>query len=351
MFRFGKVFITFLLGISSADASVEVIIDGKKYGNQQNIELNADYHELLFVFPQDKNYDYHFRLENLEENWQVADNPTIRYTNLSGGEYVFYGKILHGNRIIEEGSISVHIQENFWEKWWFWIFLLFFITLTVFLVVYFWILYDFRQKMKVEMIRQRIAADLHDEVGANLNSITFFTEILRKKLKSKDKNNEFLLDKITSSSLESATLISDTIWALNPNFDTFEKLLERISSFGLGLLSSKDIAFSIDNKLNKDVDLPIEQRRNLYLILKEAINNIAKHSGAKKAFLVVGEVENGIKIRIEDNGVGFDKNLICGGNGLNNFRMRAKNEEIDLKIISNIGEGTKIEIFFDTKNH
>lgn len=351
MFRFGKVFITFLLGISSADASIEVIIDGKKYANQQKIELNADYHELLFVFPKDKNYNYHFRLENLEKNWQVANNPIIRYTNLAGGKYVFYGKTLNGSRVVEEGSVSVYIHENFWEKWWFWIFLLFFITLSIFLVVYFWILYDFRQKMKVEMIRHRIAADLHDEVGANLNSITFFTEILRKKLKSKDKNNEFLLDKITSSSLESATLISDTIWALNPNFDTFEKLLERISSFGLGLLSSKDIAFSIENKLTKHVDLPIEQRRNLYLILKEAINNIAKHSGAKKAFLTVVEVENGVKIIVEDNGVGFDKSLICGGNGLNNFKMRANNEEIDLKVISNIGKGTKIEIFLDTKNH
>lgn len=349
MFRFSKVFITFLLGISSADASISVIVDGKKYANQRNIVLNADYHELLFVFPQDKNYSYHFRLENLEKNWQVADNPSIRYTNLSGGEYVFYGKILNGNSVVEEESISVYIQENFWEKWWFWIFLFFFITLTVFLVVYFWILYDFRQKMKVEMIRQRIAADLHDEVGANLNSITFFSEILRKKLK--DNKSVFLLDKIASSSLESANLISDTIWALNPNFDTFEKLLERISSFGLGLLSSKDIAFSIENRLNKDLDLPIEQRRNLYLILKEAINNIAKHSGAKKAFLVVEEAENGIKISIEDDGVGFDKNLVCGGNGLNNFKMRANNEEIDLKIISNIGEGTKIKIFLDTKNH
>ncbi len=351
MFRFGKVFITFLLGISSADAAMEVIIDGKKYVNQQNIELNADYHELVFVFPQDKDYNYHFRLENLEKNWHIANNPIIRYTNLSGGEYIFYGKILNGNTVIEEGSVSVIIQEYFWEKWWFWIFVFFFVALTIFLVIYFWILYDFRQKMKVEMIRQRIAADLHDEVGANLNSITFFAEILRKKLKSKDSNTAFLLDKITSSSLESANLISDTIWALNPNFDTFEKLLERISSFGLGLLSSKDIAFSIENNLNKDIDLPIEQRRNLYLILKEAVNNIAKHSGAKKAVLTIDDVENGIEINIEDNGVGFDKSLICGGNGLNNFKMRANNGKIELKIISKIGEGTKIEIFLDTKNH
>lgn len=339
------------MGISSVEASIEVIIDGKKYLNQANIELNADYHELIFVFPQGKNYNYHFKLENLESNWQLGDSPKVRYTNLSGGKYVFRGKVLHGRNILQENSVAVYIQENFWEKWWFWIFILFSIALTIFLVVYFWVLYDFRQKMKVEMIRQRIAADLHDEVGANLNSITFFTEILRKNLSVNNEKNTFLLDKIASSSLESASLISDTIWALNPDFDSLQKLLERVSSFGLGLLSSKDIAFSIENNLTKNIELPIEQRRNIYLILKEAINNIAKHSSAKKASLKVNEVENGIQLMIEDNGVGFDKNLICGGNGLNNFKMRANNEDIALSIISGLGAGTRIEIFLDTKNH
>lgn len=201
------------------------------------------------------------------------------------------------------------------------------------------------------MIRQRIAADLHDEVGSNLNSITFFTEILRKNLASKDEKSTFLLDKIASSSLESANLISDTIWALNPDFDSLQKLIERVSSFGLGLLSSKDIAFSIENNLKKNIDLPIEQRRNLYLILKEAINNIAKHSSAKKASLKVNEDANGIRLVVEDNGVGFDKSLVCGGNGLNNFKMRANNEEIELNIVSEIGVGTRIEVFLETKNH
>lgn len=113
MFRFGKVFITFLLGIGSVDASIEVVIDGKKYTNQQNIELNADYHELVFVFPRGKNYNYHFKLENLENNWKFGDSPQVRYTNLSGGNYIFRGRILNGRNILHEKSVSVHIQENF----------------------------------------------------------------------------------------------------------------------------------------------------------------------------------------------------------------------------------------------
>jgi signal transduction histidine kinase len=177
-------------------------------------------------------------------------------------------------------------------------------------------------------------------------------ESLKKRLTGNQTNVNALLERISSNSMESVTLINDTIWALNPSFDTFEKLLERINSFASALLSSKDIAFTIENNLEeKNLDLTIEQRQNLYLIMKEAINNIAKHASATKVFLKIKKKEERIKISIEDNGVGFDTKTIFEGNGLKNFQTRANTSELDVKIESEINKGTSVEIFLQIKNH
>ena len=211
---------------------------------------------------------------------------------------------------------------------------------------------DFESKLAIEKLSNRISQDLHDEVGANLSSITFLVESLKKRLNGNQANVSVLLERISSNSMESVTLINDTIWALNPNFDTFEKLFERIKSFASALLSSKDIAFMIENNLaEKNLDLSIEQRQNLYFIMKEAINNIAKHASATKVFLKINEDEQGIKISIEDNGVGFDTKTIFEGNGLKNYQIRAKDSEIDVKIASKIDFGTRVDLLLVTKNH
>jgi signal transduction histidine kinase len=211
---------------------------------------------------------------------------------------------------------------------------------------------DFESKLAVEKLTNRIAADLHDEIGANLSSITFLVGSLQKKIKGNDKDLSFLLEKITDNSTESATLINDTIWTLNPSFDTFEKLLERIKSFASGLLASNDIAFTIENNLtDKQLDLSMEQRRNLYLIMKEAINNVAKHASANKVILKIIEDNRGIKISVEDNGKGFDAKKIYEGNGLENYKKRAIGSEIDVKIASKINFGTSVDIYLLTKNH
>jgi two-component sensor histidine kinase len=340
-----------LCGFKSANATLSVVIDGKKQSTNSEIILNAGYHEIIFVLPENTAHKYEYRLENLENSWKISTVSVIRYTNLDGGKYVFHCKTIFKNKVIANDSVSLEIKEDFWEKWWFLGFVSFIVIVFVSLVIYFWFLYDFRQRMKVEAIRERIAADLHDEVGANLNSITFITEMLRKQ-NTKNEKTDLLLEKISTNSIESATLISDTIWALNPNYDSFEKLIERIKSFALGLLSAKDIAFSIENNLsNQSLELSIGQRRNLYLIIKEALNNIAKHSKAKKAFLRINETENGLKIIIEDDGVGFDATEVSEGNGLKNYQIRAIDSDITVKVNSTKGSGVNIEIELNLKNH
>jgi signal transduction histidine kinase len=341
-----------LLAQSSEPSKLSIRIDGREVSFTPNspLELSADYHEIIFHLPE--NYTYEYRLENLENQWQKSDISQVRYTNLDGGIYEFHGKVLSNNTVVKEYSIQLNIKENFWEKWWFWLFLGLFFILFIGSILYFWFLYDFRQRMKTDQIRQRIAADLHDEVGANLSSITFLVESLRKRLNGSHENVKDLLERITNNSTESSTLINDTIWALNPAYDSFDKLLERIKSFASGLFSSNDIAFTIENNLiETQFELSIEQRRNLYHIIKESINNITKHASATKVFLRINEDENGINICIEDNGVGFCTKREYEGNGVKNYRIRTFGGEIKVEVTSEMDVGTKVKVMLFTKNH
>jgi signal transduction histidine kinase len=354
VFLWGLLFSSLAQSLDPAKPSIR--IDGREvsFNPKHPLELKAGYHEIIFHFPTNtaQKYTYEYRLENLEKDWQKSDFPQIRYTNLDGGNYQFHAKIWLNNVVIKEYFYPVQIKENFWEKWWFWIFVILFFVLFVGLVLYFWVLYDFRQRMKTEQIRQRIAADLHDEVGANLSSINFLVESLRKRLNGSHENVKDLLERITNNSTESATLINDTIWALNPAYDSFDKLLERIQSFASGLFSANDIAFMIENNLkDSDFELSIEQRRNLYHVIKESINNIIKHASATKVFLRIEEDENGINISIEDNGVGFCTETQYNGNGIKNYKIRTIGDEIKVKLASEIDLGTKVEVKLCTKNH
>ena len=354
--KYTIILIIFLIRISTSNANSTMVIeiDGKVIDSPKSIVLNADYHEVIFHFPANHNPQniFQYRLSNLENAWKNSPFPLVRYTNLNGGNYIFRGRIISQNAVVKTYSVPFIIKENFWSKWWFLGFMAVMIITIVSIVIYFWFLYDFRQRMKVEAIRQRIAADLHDEVGANLSSITFFIELLRKQMLVKNEKANLLLDRIAKNSMESASLINDTIWALNPNYDSFEKLIERVGSFGYALFSSKDIAFSIENNLtHKDLDLSIDQRQNLYLILKESINNIAKHSQAKKVFLLIKETVEGIEIIIEDDGIGFDVSETHQGNGLKNYQLRATDSEIEVKVVSEKEKGTAVNVFFVHKNH
>lgn len=322
-------------------------IDGKMVGYQEKISLFSGYHEIIFHFPTDKKSQtkYSFKISELEREWIQTTHPFARYTNLNGGDFGFLLKYVNVKNEQVTLTRAFEIKENFWEKWWFYLFLIVFSIAGVSLVIYFWFLYDLRQKMRTHAIRQKIAADLHDEVGANLSSISFLVESLKKSLNGQKEKFDPILDRISGNSLETAGLINDTIWALNPDYDNFSKLFERIKSFALSILSAKDIDFEIENNLSENnIELNIEQRRNLYFIMKEAINNIAKHSMATKAKLIIDNAENGLNIKISDNGVGIDLSSRTEGNGLKNYGLRSEENSIKVQVSSTRGSGTLIEI-------
>lgn len=199
---------------------------------------------------------------------------------------------------------------------------------------------DFKSKLAIEKVRNQISQELHDDIGANLNSLNFLVELLKKK-----PTDNGLLQKMESTISETSTLINDTIWALNPDYDSLQMVFIKIDNFAKGFLSSKSIMF--DFKTDPELKLPlltIEERRQIYLTMKEAINNAAKHSQAQHVTIEICQTDKHIMVKISDDGVGFNMDEPKSGNGLLNFKNRQINGALDINFFSKISEGTLIEI-------
>lgn len=306
--------------------------------------LILGYNEIVVLaFNNESNSDNPFKYRitptDLYKEWRtIGTVPILTFPTLSGGNYSLELSI--DNKVISQ--IDITVKQAFWQEWWFIPSIILYVVLLIGLAIYLFLLYNFRQKLKIQYVRNSIAADLHDEVGSNLTSIAIFVELLRRK----SPPELFpILDKISDNSTESVQLMRDTIWAIQAKNDDFELFTTKLKSLASELLAAKDIALSFDSRI-EDIKtvVSMEQRKNAYLIYKEAINNIIKHADASKVLIKLYVEHQTIWIIIHDNGCGFDTSQISEGNGLRNFIERAETNEMHFNIVSVKEAGTTITL-------
>jgi signal transduction histidine kinase len=203
---------------------------------------------------------------------------------------------------------------------------------------------NLRQRDKLLRIRDEIARDLHDEVGATLTSIAISTKLAQKKFAQQQSDIEPILAQIKADSEDTIHSIRDTVWALNPDNDAPGKFLERLRSVALQLLTNQGIALTYDCAVDPQLLPPfsMEQRRNIYLVFKEALHNILKHAQASIVNIHIGHSEGRLQITISDNGRGFDLATHADGNGLVNFQKRAGEGGFTVRVQSVAGTGTTL---------
>jgi two-component system, NarL family, sensor histidine kinase UhpB len=193
--------------------------------------------------------------------------------------------------------------------------------------------------------RIRIAKDMHDELGASISKIAVITGITIQK----SNNIELIenLNQISHSAKDLATNMNDLIWYLRPATVTYNTFLAKIREFSGVFFESSSVNFSYTaNELHPDIEINKETERNLFLIIKEALNNILKHSNATQASLTIAKNNDYFNIVISDNGCGFAPDILnTGRNGILNMKSRAEKTGSKYKIESNnITGGTVIEI-------
>jgi signal transduction histidine kinase len=213
------------------------------------------------------------------------------------------------------------------------------------LIIYSIYQYRINSLLKIERLRTRIASDLHDELASNLSSIAMFGNIIQQENNEKKNPPHELLDRIINLSQDSVVSIREIIWAINPKVETTRNLLIKIRDSIVVSCRAKNIKLEFDipdEQMLSAENLSPEVRRDLWMLLKEALTNSIKHSGCTELKLVALYDGHLLRIVIKDNGKGFDKDEKFSGNGLVNMKRRAASLYADFEINSEKGEGTTI---------
>jgi signal transduction histidine kinase len=241
--------------------------------------------------------------------------------------------------------LTVTVVPAFWQT------IPFIALVLVAIISALYLLYRYRvnQLRKVFNLRSHISKDLHDEVASTLSGIRLYSELAKQQLQTKNADQVFRsLDVISENSDEMMQGMSDIVWTINPVNDTLQQLFQKLRTYALQITAAKNIGFTmkVDDRLS-DEKLDMQQRRNIYLIGKEAIHNAVKYSGATEIQLDVRKMNADIQMIIQDNGVGFTEKVTIG-NGLLNMQLRAKEIGAALKIDSPIQKGTTITVALKT---
>lgn len=275
-----------------------------------------------FNFTHQERIEYACQLVGLNDEWlSNGNNSSISYTDLSGGHYTFQVRARYnGGMWSEPAFIQIVIRPPFWKRWWFFTLLIMVVAGIIYLIYR----YRLAQILKMQQMRNRISSDLHDDVGASLSSINIFSKVALQKMKDSPESAEMMLERISENATEMMDSMSDIVWSINPKNDTLNSLLNRIKHHANEVLSSMEIEMHYDIVVQEEQQLSMMARKNIYLICKEAINNIAKHSKANSARLTIRQNGQDVLIEITDNGIGMRIRDGKGGNGLASMENRAK---------------------------
>lgn len=299
---------------------------------------------------------YRYKLEGFDKDWtSPGSRNEVTYTNLSPGTYTFYVKGANTDGVWNETPISMKIIVlPYWYQT-----LLFKIILFSLLAIALYAFYRYRlmQGLKLEKLRNRIARDLHDEIGSTLSSISIYAASAKKVSAGNDKA-ENILSKINSGTSEMMEAMSDIVWAVNTGSGHFYDLANRVRSFAVQVTEAKNIELRFtENKDLPDLALNMEQRKNIYLICKEAVSNAVKYSGCTLLEVLISKENRKLHIHIHDNGKGFESNSLetdklghsFGGNGIKNMRSRATEIGAVLELNTFPGAGTSIKLIVPFK--
>jgi len=281
---------------------------------------------------------YHYLLNGQDNEWgPLTDRNDVAY-NLKPGSYTFKVEAENGDGIWSRRPAVFHfiIRPPFWQTWWF----IILITVIIVISAYGAYRYKLSKILALELLRNKISTDLHDDIGSTLSSISILSDIAAREKEQKSKK---ILGEISERSHQLMEKMDDIVWSISSKNDTVGNLFIRIQQFASSVLEAKDIEYDVQvpEKI-KEFKLDMQKRQHIYLILKEAINNLIKYSGCSSVSINADCAGEMLKIEVADNGGGFDIGKTRLGNGLNNMQKRTDLMRGKLEIKTAPGSGTII---------
>jgi ligand-binding sensor domain-containing protein len=291
-------------------------------------------------------HSYAYKLEGIDPDWVYCGTRTSSfYTDLRHGSFNFQIKASNSDNV---WSKPVSLSITILPAWWNTLFIKILGLLTIFGIgilvtrIRFWHLLD------IERIRLNIASDLHDEMGSNLSSISVDSQQLMRTKGIDNKSYELASDiyKTTNETIDS---IRDIIWFINPKNDGGENTIFKMKEKAASLLVGINWSFEVSDDFQFGI-IKLETRRNIFLIYKEALTNIARHSKATSCSIELYKQQNRMCLKICDNGKGFDLTETPKHDGLENIYYRAKKIHAQLDLSSEKDRGTCLILQFSIKD-
>ncbi|MEM9545873.1 MAG: ATP-binding protein [Bacteroidota bacterium] len=288
-----------------------------------------------------------YKIPGLYDFWIENDNTNeILLPGLRGGRYELVVKAMdhNGIQISEEKSIQIKVNRSWYKQLWFRITVLF---LGMGLVWY-WIYNKQNERRRILSMRENISRDLHDDVGSLLGSISIYTAAADNALQMGNQDEtKSILNIIGDHSRSMIDRMSDIVWSINSDYDSLENLILKMKIYAQKIFQVKGIEayFSIQEDIGSK-ELSMIKRKNIYLIYKEAIHNILKHSEASEVRIEIKRASGRLYFRIQDNGKGMNTAQLGRGigNGLRSMKARAREIKGKLTIESEEGKGSTIQL-------
>lgn len=318
---------------------------------------------------------YQYKLN--DQDWSAPDAQRSVSLNLASGAYDFEVRALNADGLISEkpATVGFRINPPFWRTWWFILSVVLLLGGAVFVLDRYRVsktrqvenalkdrlraeaeLQKAREDrlLELEKVRTRIATDLHDDIGSSLTQIAVLTEVARGQASAMHAESLTTpLERIKNVSRELVSVMSDVVWAINPQKDFLLDLVQRMRRFGSDVFTARGVRFVlVAPEIDSGLQLGANVRREVFAIFKEAVNNTVKYSECTEAKVELVMGDGGLCLDIYDNGRGFDTKEILsagfrpeyGGNGLINMQRRAEELGATCDIESVIGEGTRISV-------
>ncbi len=325
-----------------------------KLSHNQN-HLSFHFSAIDFMAPEKIKYSY--RMSGLNDQWSAPSGTVIaEYRGLSHGQYVLQLKaISQSQQWTMPFTYRFIILPAWWQTWWFkTIMVIGFVSILLFIsrLIYIFRLRkqktELEKKLAVQMERQRISSEMHDDIGAGLSGVRLLTEMTKKK--AKDEQTAEQVEKIYQSVGDISSKMKEVIWSLNTENDNLTNLVSFIQKQARLWLEHYPCQLIIDAGEVPDILVLGETRRNIFLLVKEMIHNIIKHAEAGRVQLSIHYRHNHLIIMVADNGKGIVAgNLDETGNGMKNMRLRVEKLNGKLFIKSRDGLSLTFEIPLDSK--
>lgn len=303
-------------------------------------------HVALLSFEEAGAVLYGWRVDGVDVGWNQQRETSIRFASLPFGTHLLRIRAKGGSgEWTPELVLTVHVLRPWYWRWW--AIALYVLAITA--GIYALFRYRLDKVRAMVAMRDRIALDLHDEVGGTLSSVALFSTVMRNRKGERPDEEKAMLERIAENSALAMEGMNDIVWSVNTRYERIADVEDRMLAYAGPIAEAKgwELAIEVEQGI-RDMRLTMVERKNLYLIFKEAVNNAAKYAQCDRVEVRMVRAEHGVELTVRDNGVGLTSanGNGLGGNGLRGMHQRAAELKGELNIATHAEGGILITLRF-----